>query len=67
MINLTEVVPSEKKSKPQYWFYKPFEDPAPVCPSTKYRIPVPLKQGEGICLLSGKRDFKEVKIFTKHF
>ena len=67
MINLTDVVPPEKNSEPQNSFYKPFEDPAPVCPSTKYRIPVPLKQGEGICLLSGKSDFKEVKIFHKGF
>lgn len=67
MINLTEVVPQEKEPEPQNWFYRPSDDQAPECSSKQYRIPVPLKQGTGICLLSGKHTYREVKIFTKHF
>ena len=67
MINLTDLVPKEAEEKPQNWYYTPFETKPPVCPSTKYRKPVPLKQGTGICLLSGKHTYREVKIFTKDF
>ena len=68
MINLTDVVPQETEPEPQNWFYEPFETTPHVCPLKPYekKLTHP-EQGKDICLLSGKRDFEKVKIFTKDF